>query len=64
MDRDIGLIETDMKLPFWIAEPAAGKFDDINSICMPEALIAKADDGGIAVLTPTRATMVTSPLLH
>jgi len=60
MDRDIGLINTGMKLPFWIAGTCSwGHFDDINSTCMPEALISKPEDGGIAVLTPTRATSST-----
>jgi len=57
MERDISLIETGMKLPLWIAGTCSwGQFDDINAICMPEALINKTDDGGIAILTPTRAT--------
>jgi len=57
MDRDIGLIEAGMKLPLWIAGTCSwGQFDDINTICMPEALINKNSDGAIAILTPTRPT--------
>ncbi|MFH1214530.1 MAG: type IX secretion system sortase PorU, partial [Candidatus Neomarinimicrobiota bacterium] len=57
MDRDIGLIDTDGQLPFWIAGTCSwGQFDDINSTCMPEALIARTDDGGIAALAATRPT--------
>lgn len=57
MERDISLIETGIKLPLWIAGTCSwGQFDDINATCMPEALINKTGEGGIAILAPTRPT--------
>jgi len=56
-DRDIGKIKTGGKLPFWIAGTCSwGQFDEINTECMPEALIRKAADGGIAALAGSRPT--------
>ncbi len=57
MNRDLGLINTGMKLPFWIAGTCSwGQFDDISGSCFPEALVLESDDGGIAALAATRAT--------
>ena len=57
MDRDLGKINTGMKLPFWIAGTCSwGQFDDISGPCMPEALVIEPEDGGIAAFSATRAT--------
>jgi len=57
MDRDLGKINTGMKLPFWIAGTCNwGQFDDISGPCMPEALVIEPEDGGIAAFSATRAT--------
>jgi len=61
MERDIDRINTGMKLPFWIAATCSwGQCDDINSMCMPEALLLQPKDGGIAGLAATRATYSSS----
>jgi len=61
MERDLGNINTDMKLPFWIAATCSwGHFDDINEICMPEALLTLRQDGAIAALAATRVVFATS----
>lgn len=57
MNRDLGRINTGMKLPFWIAGTCSwGQFDDISGSCFPEALVIEPDDGGIAALAASRAT--------
>ncbi len=57
MGRDLGLIKTGGKLPFWIAGTCTwGKFDEIENQCMPEALVLKEEDGAIAALGATRPT--------
>ncbi|MFH1250018.1 MAG: type IX secretion system sortase PorU [bacterium] len=57
MNRDLGRINTGMKLPFWIAGTCSwGQFDDISGSCFPEALVLEPNDGGIAALAATRAT--------
>jgi len=57
MNRDLGRINTGMKLPFWIAGTCSwGQFDDISGSCFPEALVLEPKDGGIAALAATRAT--------
>ncbi len=55
MERDIGSIRTGEKLPLWIAATCSwGHFDDINEICMPEALLGLEGSGAIAALAATR----------
>ncbi|RKY55916.1 MAG: hypothetical protein DRP89_02370, partial [Candidatus Neomarinimicrobiota bacterium] len=57
MDRDLGKINTGMKLPFWIAGTCSwGQFDNTSGSCMPEALVNEPEDGGIAAFSATRAT--------
>ncbi|MBL7135840.1 MAG: type IX secretion system sortase PorU [Candidatus Marinimicrobia bacterium] len=57
MDRDLGKINTGMKLPFWIAGTCSwGQFDNISGPCMPEAIVIEPEDGGIAAFSATRAT--------
>jgi len=57
MNRDLGRINTGMKLPFWIAGTCSwGQFDDISGSCFPEALVLEPNDGGIAALAASRAT--------
>lgn len=57
MDRDLGKINTGMKLPLWIGATCSwGQFDDISGSCMPEALILQPEDGGIAAIGASRAT--------
>ena len=57
MNRDMGRINTGMKLPFWIAGTCSwGQFDDISGSCFPEELVIEQNDGGIAALAASRAT--------
>lgn len=52
---DLPRLNTNMKLPFWIAGTCDwGYFDDVNSNCVPEYILNMRDDGGIGVLTATR----------
>ncbi len=56
MERDLGKINTGMKLPFWIAATCSwGYFDDIVGQCMPEALLNEPSNGAIAALAASRA---------
>jgi hypothetical protein len=58
MERDLGKINTEMKLPFWIAGTCSwGKFDEITTSCMPEALLSLNQNGAIAAFSATRGTV-------
>lgn len=58
MERDLGKINTEMKLPLWIAGTCSwGKFDEIATSCMPEALISLNQNGAIATFSATRGTV-------
>lgn len=59
-DRDLGKINTGMKLPLWIAATCSwGQFDDISLACMPEALLLDNYNGAIAAIAATRPTYPT-----
>ena len=58
MERDLGKINTKGKLPIWFAGTCSwGEFDKINTQCMPEALVLKDGDGGIATLGGSKPTV-------
>ncbi len=56
-DKQLPEISNSGKLPFWIAGTCTwGKFDEINTDCMPEKLMNMDQNGGIAALGATRPT--------
>ncbi len=59
-DRDLGKINTGMRLPLWIGATCSwGQFDQISVACMPEALLLENFNGAIAAIAATRPTYPT-----
>jgi len=54
---DLGLVNTGLQLPFWIAGTCDwAKYDDINSSCVPEELMIMENNGAVGLLSTTRKT--------
>ncbi|NQV29574.1 MAG: type IX secretion system sortase PorU [Candidatus Marinimicrobia bacterium] len=54
---DLGLVNTGMRLPFWVAGTCDwAKYDDVNSSCVPEELMLMEGNGAVGILSTTRKT--------
>ncbi|NQV16312.1 type IX secretion system sortase PorU [bacterium] len=54
---DLGLVKTNMRLPFWVAGTCDwAKYDDVSSSCVPEELMLMESNGAIGILSTTRKT--------
>lgn len=59
-DRDLGKINTGMKLPFWMGATCSwGRYDQTSEDCMPEALLIDNLNGAIGAIAATRPTYPT-----
>jgi len=60
-DRDLGLINTSMRLPLWIAGTCSwGHFDDVDTEAFSEDIIRLPMNGACGIITTTRAISFSS----
>ncbi len=54
---DLSQVKTGLRLPFWVAGTCDwAKYDDVNTVCVPEELMLMESNGAVGIFSTTRKT--------